>query len=55
MKALRREARQRIKEANIARKVAHAIPEVRDTVKKMEGEAAGALAEADNLRLRIWE
>jgi hypothetical protein len=62
IKALKKQARQRIKEASIARKAAHAIPAVRDTVKKMEGEAADALAEADCLRdaarledLHLWK
>ena len=50
IKALRRLARQRIKEANIARKAAQVVPEAKDTVKSMESKAANALAEADNLR-----
>jgi len=62
IKALRRQARQRIKEANIARKAAQVVPEVKDTVERMESEAASTLAEADNLRdaarledLHLWK
>ena len=62
IKALRRQARQRIKEANLARKAAEVVPEAKDTVEKMESEAASTLAEADNLRdaarledLHLWK
>jgi hypothetical protein len=49
IKALRRQARQCIQEANIARKAAQVVPEAKDTVERMESEATGALAEADSL------
>lgn len=62
IKALRRQACQRIKEANIARKAAQVVPEAKDTVERMESEAANALAEADNLKgaarledLHLWK
>ena len=62
IKALRIEARQRIKKANIARRAAHVVPEAKDTVEMMENEAASALAEADSLReaarledLHLWK
>lgn len=62
IKALRRQARQRIKEANIARKAAQVVPEAKDTLERIEEEAAGALAEADNLMnvarledLHLWK
>ena len=62
IKALRRQARQRIKEANIARKAAQVVPEAKDTVERMESEAASTLAEADSLRdaarledLHLWK
>ncbi len=49
IKALKKQARQRIKEANLARKAAQVVPEANDTVERMENEAADALAEADSL------
>ena len=62
IKALRRQARQRIKEANIARKAAEVVPEAKDTVERMKSEATIALAEADSLRdaarledLHLWK
>ena len=62
IKALRRQARQRIKEANIARKAAQVVPEAKDTVERMESEAASTLAEADSLMnaarledLHLWK
>lgn len=50
IKALRRQARQRIKEATLARKAAQVVPEAKETIVRMKSEAASALAEADNLR-----
>ena len=62
IKALRKQARQHIKEANLARKVAQVVPEAKDTVERMESKAASTLAEADNLRdgarledLHLWK
>jgi hypothetical protein len=62
IKALKKQARQRIKEAKIARKAAQVVPEAKDTVEKMESEAAGALAEAEDLKdaarledLHLWK
>ena len=62
IKALRRQARQRTKEANIARKAAEVVPEAKDTVERMKSEATIALAEADSLRdaarledLHLWK
>lgn len=62
IKALRRQARQRIKEAKIARKAAQVVPEAKDTVERMESEAADALAEAEDLKdsarledLHLWK
>jgi hypothetical protein len=62
IRALRIVARQRIKEASIARKAAHVVPEAHDAVERMESEAASTLAEADSLRdaarledLHLWK
>jgi hypothetical protein len=62
IKALRRQARQRIKEAHIARKATQVVPEAKDTVERMESEAASTLAEADSLMnaarledLHLWK
>lgn len=49
IKALRRQARQCIKEATLARKAAQVVPEAKDTVERMKSEAASSLAEANNL------
>ncbi len=49
IKALRRQARQRIKEATLARKAAQVVPEAKDIIKRIENEAASTLAEADGL------
>ena len=50
IKALKKQAPQRIKEANLARKAAQVVTEAKDTVERMESEAADALAEAENLK-----
>jgi hypothetical protein len=62
IKALKKQASQRIKEANLARKAAQVVPEAHDAVERLESEAAGALAEADSLRdaarledLHLWK
>ena len=49
IKALRRQARQRIKGATLARKAAQVVPEAKDIIKRIENEAASTLAEADGL------
>ena len=62
IKALKNQARQRIKEANIARKAAQVVPEAKDAVERMKSEAASTLAEADSLMnaarledLHLWK
>jgi hypothetical protein len=62
IKALKKQARQRIKEANIARKAAQVVPEAKDAVERMKSEAASTLAEADSLMnaarledLHLWK
>ena len=50
IKALKMQARQRIKEAMISRKAAQVVPEAKDIVERMESEAADALAEAEDLK-----
>jgi hypothetical protein len=62
IKALKKQARQRIKEAKLARKAAQVVPEAKDTVERMESEAADALAEAEGLKnaarlkdLHLWK